>query len=291
MQQRITWTPASDGSVRQLWELSSDAGKTWTVLFDGRYVRAPVGRPRQRPARGSRHNRRPPRARRGDDFSRAMSRSTMLQKPHPRRLRARVLVACALGRAFTLGASAGRSQGAAGRRLRLRDADRRGRLDVPARARPARDGARARRARAGRSPSSRSPKAPTPSACCATWSRSRARSSSSRPASATSSRRCASPPSSRRRASSTPAATRRAQPRHLRRALLRGALARRLARRSHEQERRRRLRRRLPGARGRAGHQRVRARHAGGESEGDGARRLARTPGSIRRRSATPRKR
>ena len=38
--QRITWTPASDGSVRQLWELSSDAGKTWTVLFDGRYVRA-----------------------------------------------------------------------------------------------------------------------------------------------------------------------------------------------------------------------------------------------------------
>ena len=37
---RIIWTPASDGSVRQLWELSSDAGKTWTVLFDGRYVRA-----------------------------------------------------------------------------------------------------------------------------------------------------------------------------------------------------------------------------------------------------------
>ncbi len=38
--QRITWTPASDRSVRQLWELSSDAGKSWTVLFDGRYVRA-----------------------------------------------------------------------------------------------------------------------------------------------------------------------------------------------------------------------------------------------------------
>jgi hypothetical protein len=38
--QRITWTPAADGSVRQLWELSRDAGKTWTVLFDGRYVRA-----------------------------------------------------------------------------------------------------------------------------------------------------------------------------------------------------------------------------------------------------------
>lgn len=38
--QRITWTPANDGSVRQLWELSSDAGKSWTVLFDGRYMRA-----------------------------------------------------------------------------------------------------------------------------------------------------------------------------------------------------------------------------------------------------------
>jgi hypothetical protein len=38
--QRIAWTPAGDGSVRQLWELSSDGGRTWTVLFDGRYVRA-----------------------------------------------------------------------------------------------------------------------------------------------------------------------------------------------------------------------------------------------------------
>lgn len=41
MQQRITWTPAADGSVRQLWESSLDAGTTWTVLFDGRYVRIP----------------------------------------------------------------------------------------------------------------------------------------------------------------------------------------------------------------------------------------------------------
>jgi len=40
LRQRITWTPVGDGSVRQLWELSSDAGTTWTVLFDGRYVRA-----------------------------------------------------------------------------------------------------------------------------------------------------------------------------------------------------------------------------------------------------------
>ena len=41
VQQRITWTPAADGSVRQLWESSADGGTTWTVLFDGRYVRAP----------------------------------------------------------------------------------------------------------------------------------------------------------------------------------------------------------------------------------------------------------
>jgi hypothetical protein len=38
--QRITWTPAPDASVRQLRETSSDGGKTWTVVFDGRYVRA-----------------------------------------------------------------------------------------------------------------------------------------------------------------------------------------------------------------------------------------------------------
>jgi hypothetical protein len=38
--QRISWTPAGDGSVRQLWESSVDAGRTWVVLFDGRYVRA-----------------------------------------------------------------------------------------------------------------------------------------------------------------------------------------------------------------------------------------------------------
>ncbi len=38
--QRITWTPAPDASVRQLWESSSDDGRNWTVVFDGRYVRA-----------------------------------------------------------------------------------------------------------------------------------------------------------------------------------------------------------------------------------------------------------
>jgi hypothetical protein len=39
--QRITWTPNDDGSVRQFWESSADAGKTWTVAFDGKYVRRP----------------------------------------------------------------------------------------------------------------------------------------------------------------------------------------------------------------------------------------------------------
>lgn len=37
--QRITWTPQADGAVRQLWEQSDDEGATWTVAFDGRYVR------------------------------------------------------------------------------------------------------------------------------------------------------------------------------------------------------------------------------------------------------------
>lgn len=41
LQQRITWTPSGDGSVHQLWESSADDGRTWTVLFDGHYVRAP----------------------------------------------------------------------------------------------------------------------------------------------------------------------------------------------------------------------------------------------------------
>ncbi len=33
---RITWTPRA-GKVRQLWETSSDGGKSWTVSFDGLY--------------------------------------------------------------------------------------------------------------------------------------------------------------------------------------------------------------------------------------------------------------
>jgi hypothetical protein len=39
--QRITWTPQSDGRVRQLWESSSDSGKTWSVVFDGIYSKRP----------------------------------------------------------------------------------------------------------------------------------------------------------------------------------------------------------------------------------------------------------
>jgi hypothetical protein len=37
--QRIAWSVNDDGSVRQLWESTDDAGKTWTVQFDGRYIR------------------------------------------------------------------------------------------------------------------------------------------------------------------------------------------------------------------------------------------------------------
>ena len=35
--EKITWTPNSDGSVRQHWEQSTDGGKTWTTAFDGLY--------------------------------------------------------------------------------------------------------------------------------------------------------------------------------------------------------------------------------------------------------------
>ena len=35
--QRITWTSDHDGSVRQLWETSEDAGASWTTTFDGTY--------------------------------------------------------------------------------------------------------------------------------------------------------------------------------------------------------------------------------------------------------------
>ena len=35
--ERISWTPRPDGTVRQLWEQSADGGKTWTTAFDGLY--------------------------------------------------------------------------------------------------------------------------------------------------------------------------------------------------------------------------------------------------------------
>jgi hypothetical protein len=38
-QQRITWTPNADGTVRQFWDTSDDDGKTWVVSFDGIYRR------------------------------------------------------------------------------------------------------------------------------------------------------------------------------------------------------------------------------------------------------------
>jgi hypothetical protein len=36
---RMTWTP-SNGSVRQLWEISPDGGKTWKTIFDALYSKA-----------------------------------------------------------------------------------------------------------------------------------------------------------------------------------------------------------------------------------------------------------
>lgn len=36
---RISWTPNKDGSVRQHWQASQDAGKTWSTVFDGLYVK------------------------------------------------------------------------------------------------------------------------------------------------------------------------------------------------------------------------------------------------------------
>jgi hypothetical protein len=38
-QERISWAPLPDGKVRQLWEQSDDAGKTWKTAFDGIYAR------------------------------------------------------------------------------------------------------------------------------------------------------------------------------------------------------------------------------------------------------------
>ncbi len=37
LRNRITYTPNPDGTVRQSWETSADAGKTWQPAFDGLY--------------------------------------------------------------------------------------------------------------------------------------------------------------------------------------------------------------------------------------------------------------
>lgn len=39
LRDRVRWSPLEGGKVRQLWEQSRDAGKTWTVAFDGMYTR------------------------------------------------------------------------------------------------------------------------------------------------------------------------------------------------------------------------------------------------------------
>jgi hypothetical protein len=39
VQERITWTPRADGTVRQRWEQSTDGGHSWTTAFDGLYRR------------------------------------------------------------------------------------------------------------------------------------------------------------------------------------------------------------------------------------------------------------
>jgi hypothetical protein len=37
--QRIIWTPLPDGRVRQHWEATTDAGRTWSTVFDGYYTK------------------------------------------------------------------------------------------------------------------------------------------------------------------------------------------------------------------------------------------------------------
>jgi hypothetical protein len=46
---RITWTPAPDGTVRQYWDASTDGGKTWKTVFDGKYVKVQTANAWDRP--------------------------------------------------------------------------------------------------------------------------------------------------------------------------------------------------------------------------------------------------
>jgi hypothetical protein len=41
---RLTFFPLEGGRVRQLWESSQDDGKTWSVVFDGLYIRKKTAR-------------------------------------------------------------------------------------------------------------------------------------------------------------------------------------------------------------------------------------------------------
>ena len=43
---RVRWSVNADGSVRQLWSASGDGGKTWKVVFDGKYVRSARPQPK-----------------------------------------------------------------------------------------------------------------------------------------------------------------------------------------------------------------------------------------------------
>ncbi len=42
VQDRISWTPNADGSVRQHWQSSVDGGASWQTVFDGLYRHAAV---------------------------------------------------------------------------------------------------------------------------------------------------------------------------------------------------------------------------------------------------------
>ena len=164
---------------------------------------------------------------------------------------------------------------AARRRLRLRHAGRRGRLDLPARARPARDGACARRARRTIAVESvaEGPDAERVMRDLVAQQGATLVFATSFGYLEPALRVAAEFPQARfEHAGGYKSAPNLAtyDARYYEARWLAGWLAGR-----DQQERRRRLRRRLSGARGRAGHQRVRARHARRQPEGDGARRLA----------------
>ena len=36
---RISWTPKSEGSVEEVWQTSTDVGKSWQVRFDDSFTR------------------------------------------------------------------------------------------------------------------------------------------------------------------------------------------------------------------------------------------------------------